>query len=74
MKLLKFFVAISLVVGSDHYQEKQIQRALEKNVKKATRDVGWELLFAAGETNQNKGKVLSSLYVDVGNESCRRQK
>ena len=58
MKLLKFFVAISLVAGSDHYQEKQIQRALEKNVKKATRDVGWELLFSAGETNQNKGLYI----------------
>ena len=58
MKLLKFFVAISLVadtLGSDHYQEKQIQKFLEKNVKKVTRNLGWELLFAAGETNQNKG-------------------
>ena len=58
MKLLKFFVALSLVadtLGSDHYQEKQIQKFLEKNVKKVTRNIGWELLFAAGETNQNKG-------------------
>ena len=60
MKLLKFFVAISLVadtLGSDHYQEKQIQKFLEKNVKKVTRNLGWELLFAAGETNQNKGFI-----------------
>jgi len=64
MKLLKFFVAISLVadtLGSDHYQEKQIQKFLEKNVKKVTRNLGWELLFAAGETNQNK--VISPLSI-----------
>jgi len=64
MKLLKFFVALSLVadtLGSDHYQEKQIQKFLEKNVKKVTRNLGWELLFAAGETNQNK--VISPLSI-----------
>jgi len=62
MKLLKFFVAISLVSdtqGSDHYQEKQLETFLEKNVKKATRNLGWELLFAAGETNENKGLYIS---------------
>ena len=56
MKLLKFFVGISLVAASDGYQERQIEKYLERNVKKVTRNVGWDLLFAAGESNQNKGK------------------
>ena len=47
--------ACPLISGSDHYQEKQIQKFLERNVKIVTRNLGWELLFAAGETNQNKG-------------------
>ena len=57
MKLLKFFAAISLACtqGSGHFQEKEVETFLEKNMKKVTRNFGWELLFAAGETNQNKG-------------------
>ena len=67
MKLLKFFVAISLVCtqGFDHYQEKEVEKFLEKNVKKVTRNLGWELLFAAGETNQNKGLYLSYMKCSV---------
>ena len=59
------FVTISLVadtLGSDHYQEKQIAKFLEKNVKKVTRNLGWELLFAAGETNQNKGFYIGFIF------------
>ena len=65
MKLLKFFVGISLVAASDGYQERQIEKYLERNVKKVTRNVGWDLLFAAGESNQNKGKCTN---IDVGDE------
>jgi len=61
MKLLKFFVGISLVAASDGYQERQIEKYLERNVKKVTRNVGWDLLFAAGESNQNK--VISPLSI-----------
>ena len=62
MKLLQFFVAIALVSntqGSDHYREKEVETFLEKNVNKITTNLGWELLFAAGETNENKGLYIS---------------
>ena len=38
------------------FQSKKIEKQLEKNVKNLTRSVGWDLLFSAGDTNQNKGK------------------
>ena len=72
MKLLKFCVAISLVSntqGSDHYQEKEVETFVEENVKKVTRNLGWELLFAAGETNQNKGLYISYMKNKIFNIS-----
>ena len=72
MKLIKFFVAISLVSdtqGSDHYKEKAVETFVEENVKKVTRNLGWELLFAAGETNQNKGLYISCMKYNVFNIS-----
>ena len=71
MKLLKFFVGISLVAASDGYQERQIEKYLERNVKKVTRNVGWDLLFAAGESNQNKGKCTSMLATNCFDQKIR---
>jgi len=61
MRFLKFFIAIAFVSCSNLYNAKKIEKNLEKNVKKVTRNVGWDLLFAAGDTNQNK--VISPLSI-----------